>query len=124
MTDYGDKTSVMAAKSECRKRLRNAPLKVSELMKAGRLFDAGDRFHEWLRQQGRLTALDEIYECEFVTCSRETQVEKFMQTLRTAHTNAIDPSGEFYRGYVVVASDYLRWLKAPGLDEIMSKDRA
>ncbi len=35
-----------------------------ELMKAGRAHDCEPAFWSWLHQQGRLAALNEIYDCE------------------------------------------------------------
>ena len=113
MAQYDDKAYLMATKAECYRRCRNSPLKVSELMKAGRLSDAGARFREWLHQQGRLAALSEIYDCEIqAERSRLAQMQKFSDALDVGHSDELDPSGEFFRGYQTVALDYLKWIEA------------
>lgn len=113
MAHYHDKAYLMATKAECHKRCRNAPLKVSALMKAGRVSDAGDRFREWLHQQGRLAALNEIYDCEIEgKRSRLAQMQEFASALEAGHKNDFDPTGEFFRGYRTLAMDYLAWIES------------
>ena len=113
MTQYDDKAYLMATKAECYRRCRNSPLKVSELMKAGRLSDAGERFREWLHQQGRLAALSEIYNCEVQgERSRLAQMQEFSSALEVGAKDHQDPTGEFFRGYQTIALDYLKWIDA------------
>lgn len=118
MAQYDDKAYLMATKAECYRRSRNSPLKVSELMKAGRLADAGERFREWLHQQGRLGALSEIYNCEVQgERSRLAQMQAFSTELEAGNNDQDDPTGEFFRGYQTIAMDYLKWIEglAPGV---------
>lgn len=113
MAEYHDKTYLMATKAECYRRCRNAPLKVSELMKAGRMADAGERFREWLHQQGRLAALSEIYDCEVEgKRSRLAQMQELAAVLEVGHKDDHDPTGEFFRGFQTIAMDYLHWIES------------
>lgn len=124
MLQYDDRATLRGAESECRKRSSNSPLKVSELMKAGRFFDAGDRFRQWLTQSGRMAALREIYECEIdKQRTRSEQIERFKQLLELGHLNAIDPTGVYFGGYQIVALDYLKWAQAQSGNPIESAQR-
>jgi hypothetical protein len=103
----------MAAKAECYQRCLKLPLKVSELMKAGRAQDAGQRFGLWLVQQGCLAALNEIYDCEVQgQRPRAAQLVLFSEALDIGHMNHIDVTGAYFEGYQQVARDYFKWVES------------
>ncbi len=67
------------------------PLKVSELMKAGRVQDASQRFGLWMTQQGILAALNEIFDCEIQGHRpRAAQLIIFSEALQLGQMNEID----------------------------------
>lgn len=113
MAQYDDQAFLMAAKAECYQRCFRLPLKVSELMKAGRAHDAGQRFGLWLYQQGCLAALNEIYDCEIqAQRPRAAQLVVFSEALQLGQMNEIDPTGAYFEGYQHVAKDYFKWVES------------
>ncbi len=113
MAQYDDQAFLMAAKAECYQRCFKLPLKVSELMKAGRAHDASQRFGLWLHQQGRLAALNEIYDCEVQgERPRAAQLVIFSEALQIGQMNDIDVTGAYFEGYREVATEYFKWVEA------------
>ncbi len=103
----------MAAKAECYKRCLRLPLKVSELMKAGRVQDASQRFGLWMTQQGILAALNEIFDCEIQGHRpRAAQLIIFSEALQLGQMNEIDITGAYFAGYQQVALDYFKWVES------------
>lgn len=116
MAQYDNESWLVAAKAECYKRCLRLPLKVSELMKAGRAHDAGQRFGLWLYQQGCLTALDEIYSCEIQGGRpRAAQLVIFSEALHLGQMNLIDVTGAYFNGYQQIANDYIKWVTSLNL---------
>ena len=113
MAQYDDQAFLMAAKAECYQRCFKLPLKVSELMKAGRAHDAGQRFGVWLYQQGCLAALNEIYSCELQgERPRSAQLVIFSEALQLGQMDEIDSTGAYFKGYQQVANDYFKWVES------------
>lgn len=113
---YDDEGWLKAAKAACYQRCLRLPLKVSELMKAGRPQDAAQRFGLWLVQQGCLAALNEIYGCEIQgNRPRSAQLVIFSEALQLGQMNEIDVTGAYFQGYQQVASDYIKWVESLSL---------
>jgi hypothetical protein len=111
VAQYDDQAFLMAAKAECYQRCFRLPLKVSELMKAGRAQDAGQRFGLWLYQQGSLAALNEIFACEVQgERPRSAQLVIFSEAIQLGQMNEIDITGAYFEGYQQVANDYIQWV--------------
>jgi hypothetical protein len=113
VAQYDEQAFLMAAKAECYQRCFRLPLKVSELMKAGRAQDASQRFGIWLQQQGALAALNEIYACEVQgQRPRAAQLVLFSEALQLGQMNEIDVTGAYFEGYQQVAKDYIKWVES------------
>ncbi len=82
-------------------------------MKAGRAQDAGQRFGLWLREQGSLAALNEIYDCEVQgQRPRAAQLVLFSEALQLGQMDEIDVTGAYFAGYEKVANDYIKWVES------------